>query len=186
MPTLITATYKYNRYAPLLVIVYCAATILLFTSSAVIPSPVLVLLIILFLAIPVYAAVKPRSIFSLRYVDEKKLSFTKDHLAWGEIKMPVTDLEKLEVYIYAFESFRHRVIKTSKISSGEYGDKNTLSFVYQGKSYDYTFYLGTYQHYKTLLQIIKEWKANGVSVSVRSAFEQDYIEGEMKALGLKG
>ena len=99
--------------------------------------------------------------------------------------MPVTDLEKLEVYIYAFESFRHRVTKATKISSGEYGDKNTLSFVYQGKSYDYTFYLGTYQHYKTLLQIVKEWKASGVSVSVRSAFEQDYIEREMKALGLK-
>ena len=158
---------------------------LLFTSSAAIPSPVLVLLIIIFLAIPIYAAVKPRSIFSLRYVDEKKLSLSKDHISHGDIKMPVSDVDKLQVYIFAFDSFRHRVNSgVGKLRSSEYGDKNTLSFVYQGKSYDYTFYLGTYQHYKTLLLILKEWKQNGISVTVRSAFEQDYIEREMKALGL--
>ena len=99
--------------------------------------------------------------------------------------MPVNNLDKLEVYIYAFESFRHRMIKATKISSGEYGDKNKLSFIYLGENYDYTFYLGTYQHYKILLQILKEWKARGVHLTVRSAFEQDYIEGEVKALGLK-
>ncbi len=61
----------------------------------------------------------------------------------------------------------------------EYGDQNKLSFEFQDKGYDFTFYLGDYSQYRAVLQIVYAWQKAGCHLLARSAFDDSYIQSEM-------
>ncbi|HTF27787.1 MAG TPA: hypothetical protein VK625_03025, partial [Flavitalea sp.] len=62
----------------------------------------------------------------------------------------------------------------------EHGNKNTLSFKYRNIPYDLTFFLGTFEHYDVLIQILKEWEAAGIPFKARSAFHDSYIREQVE------
>lgn len=182
---LITTVYKYKRAAPWMIGLTALATILFFFFSSAFPSFVSGLVVALLIFLAIYAALRPKSIFSVRSVDDRELVFTPDELIWGTLQMPMDELEKLEIYIYAYDTFKHQNtgFVGRKTFTTEYGDRNTITFVYRGVSYDLIFYLGTFSHYDTLIQIMQRWHEKGIAFSARSAFTDSYIREQEKLLG---
>ncbi len=101
-----------------------------------------------------------------------------ENIAWDGVVIPVKDVAKLSVYLYAFDNFRHgvREFGVGRQTTTEYGDLNKLNFIFQGKEYDFTFYLGNYTQYQVVLQIIDAWKTAGIRVAAKAAFEESYIQ----------
>jgi hypothetical protein len=157
---LTTTVYKYKRSAPWMIVLMVLATVLFFFFSSTFHPLMNVFAVALLVFLAVFAVLRPKSIFSLRTVDERKLVLTPDELMWGNWRMPVHEVEKLEIYIHAFDTFKHSTTGSvqRKACTTEYGDKNTITFVYRGIRYDLTFYLGTFNHYDMLVQIMKSWR----------------------------
>jgi Ca2+/Na+ antiporter len=182
---LTTTVYKYKRSAPWMLVLMVLGTVLFFYYSSAL-NPIMNLLgIALLIFFAVYAVLRPKSIFSLRSVDDRKLEITPDELIWGTLHMPIQEVEKLEIYIFAFDTFKHPTgsVMGQKATVTEYGDKNTIAFVYRGVKYDLIFYLGTFKHYDILVKIIQSWREKGIDFSARSAFEDSYIREQVKKLG---
>lgn len=143
--------------------------------------PVLIgVIVIVLVLVPVYAAIKPKSVFSIRDVDDRLLSISPESILWDGVTMPVKNVTDLHIYLFAFENFRHRENRTAGLTrtATEFGDQNKLRFKFQNKEYDFTFYLGNYQQYSTLMQIIQAWRDAGYEFSARNAFEYSYIQKE--------
>jgi len=145
------------------------------------PSIVVGVVVGIFLLLPIYGAIRPASFFSVRSVDERRLAMDAENIFWDERTMPVKDVTRLSIYLFAFENFRHREMGASGLTTitTEYGDQNKLSFKFQDKEYDFTFYLGDYSQYRAVLQIISAWQKTGCHLSARSAFEDSYIQSEI-------
>jgi Ca2+/Na+ antiporter len=183
---LTTTVYKYKRSAPWMVVLMVLATALFFFFSATFHPLMNAFGVALLVFFAVYAALRPKSIFSLRAVDERKLVLTPDELIWGNLRMPIHEVEKLEIYIHAFDTFKHTTSKGwvgKKTFTTEYGDRNAITFVYRGVRYDLTFYLGTFNHYDILVQIMKSWRNKGIDFSARSAFTDSYIREQVNRFG---
>ena len=182
---LTTTVYKYKRFAPWMIGLLAFATILFFFLSPTFPPIMNVIGVALLIFGAVYSALRPKSIFSLRTVDDRKLTITPDELIWGTVIMPINEVKKLEIYIHAFDAFRHRSSGSSmrKLGTSEYGDKNTIAFMYRDIRYDFIFYLGTFDHYDILVQIIQGWRDKGIDLSARSAFSDSYIREQNSIYG---
>lgn len=182
---LTTTVYKYKRSAPWLIGLMVLATVLFFVFSSRFDPLINVFGIAFLIFIAVYAALRPKSIFSLRAVDEQKLVLAPDELMWGTWRIPIHEVEKLEIYIHAFDTFKHTTARLGrgKLFASEYGDKNTITFVFRGIRYDLTFYLGTFDHYDILVKIMQSWREKGIDFSARSAFTDSYIREQVKRYG---
>lgn len=185
-PYITTTVYKYNRYAPWILGVYCILLVSLFIFSAYLPPVLVGICAAVLLLLPVYSVIKRKSIFSIRSVDERLLSIEANNVYWDGATIPLNDVTKLSIYLYAFENFRHAESGLMSPSSRttEYGDQNKLSFDYQDKEYDFTFYLSNYLQYQTALQIIKAWQSAGYEVKARTAFADAYIQQEVARYGV--
>ena len=181
MLKLTTTVYKYRRYAPLMMVAITAGTILSFLAG----SPLNILGIITLVGLAIYAGIKPKSIFSVRTVDERKLSFTAEEITWGNWLLPIHELENIDINIYAFDTFRHHLgnPNRSRTLTIEYGDRNTLAFSYRNTKYALTFYLGTFEHYDTLVKIMEMWREKGINFSAKSMFTDSYIREQVKLYG---
>lgn len=174
---LTTTVYKYKRAAPWMLVLLVLATFFVFFLAVYWASRCWYFCIV--------AVLRPKSILSVRSVDDRKLVFTTKMLIWGTVQMPVVEVEKLEIYIYAFDAFKHHGedARIGKAVVTEYGDKNTIAFVYRDVKYDLTFYLGTFEHYDTLVKIIKHWQKDGINLSARSAFTDSFIRKQVNLYG---
>lgn len=180
---LTTNVYKYKRSAPWMIVLIFLAIVSFFSLSSKL-SPVLNLLgIALLIFFAIYAALRPKSIFSIRSVDDRNLVFTPDELLFGTLRMPIAEIEKLDVYIYAYDTFKHYSNSRLKTYTTEYGDRNTISFVYSGTNYDLIFFLGTFNDYNTLVRIMQSWREKGIDFSARSAFTDSYIREQKNLFG---
>jgi hypothetical protein len=182
---LTTTVYKYKRSAPWMIVLIVLATVLFFFFSTTFHPLMNAFGVALLVFFAVYAVLRPKSIFSPRSVDERKLVLTPDELIWGTWRMPIHEVEKLDIYIYAYDTFKHRTTGPGgrmKYTT-EYGDRNTITFVYRGIPYDWTFYLGTFNHYDTLVQIMQRWREKGINFSARSAFTDSYIRKQENRFG---
>ena len=179
-PSITTFVYKYKAYAPWMLGVYSILLLFVFFISPFISQLAVGIAITVLLLLPVYAAIRPKSFFSVRSIDERKLSMDAENIIWDGVTIPVQKVEGLSIYLFAFDNFRHREVGATGIrnTKAEYGDQNKLNFVFQGKEYDFTFYLGDYPQYFAVLQIVNEWQAAGIQVSARSAFDHAYIQRE--------
>jgi Ca2+/Na+ antiporter len=182
---LTTTVYKYKRSAPWMLGLMVLGTVLFFYYSSSLPAFVNLIGIALLIFLAVYAVLRPKSIFSIRSVDDRKLELTPDELIWGTLRMPIQEVENLDVYIFAFDTFKHHTtsLMGRKATVTEYGDKNTIAFTYRGVKYDLIFYLGTFNHYDVLAKIIQRWREKGIDFSARSAFEDSYIREQVKKFG---
>jgi len=180
-PSITTSVYKYKPYAPWMLGAYCILLVLLFFLSPRMPSLAVGIIAAILLLLPIYAAIRPKSFFSIRSVDERKLSIDSGNVYWDGLTIPIKATGKLSIYLFSFDNFRHRELGVNgrNTLAIEYGDQNTLNFVFQNKQYAFTFYLGDYKQYRTVLQIISAWQKAGCEVSARCAFDDQYIQGEM-------
>ncbi|NML19527.1 hypothetical protein HHL16_01520 [Pseudoflavitalea sp. G-6-1-2] len=182
---LTTTVYKYKRSAPWLILLLVTATALLFIFSSRLNLWVSVLGVVLLFSLAVYAALRPKSLFSIRSADERLLTFTPDELIWGTVQMPIQEVEKLKVYIHAFNTFKHSASGNPKkhLYNTEYGDRNSISFVYRGTSHSLIFYLDTFEHYDILIKILQSWRGKGIELTARSAFSDSYIRKNVQWFG---
>jgi Ca2+/Na+ antiporter len=182
---LTTTVYKYKRAAPWMVVLIALSTVLFFLfSNSTYPFMSVIGIVLLFL-IAIYAALRPKSIFSLRSVDERKLVLTPEEIIWGTWRMGIHEVDNLEIYIHSFDSFKHSGTRNKRTMeySTEYGDRNSIAFVYCGIKYNLTFYLGTFIHYDTIFHIMQSWREKGIEFSARSAFSDSYIREHVKHFG---
>ncbi len=177
-----TSVYKYKPYAPWIIGTYCILLVTLFMVSTQLPAVVVGICAAILLSIPIYAAIKPKSFFSVRSVDDRKLSINKESIVWDAMTMPVKDLTKLSIYLFSFDNFRHEELGASglRTTTTEDGDKNKLNFVFGDKEYDFTFYIGNFSQYQIMLKIINAWQDAGYEVSARSAFDYSYVQKEVE------
>ena len=182
---LTTTVYKYRRSAPWMLALMVLGTVLFFYYSSSLPAYVNLIGIAVLIFLAIYAVLRPKSIFSIRSVDDRKLEITPDELIWGTLRMPIGEVENLDIYIFAFDTFKHHTtsLMGRKATATEYGDKNTIAFMYRGVKYDLIFYLGTFKHYDVLAKIIQRWREKGIEFTARSAFEDSYIREQVKKFG---
>lgn len=182
---LTTSVYKYSRFAPWMIVLIALGTVLFFLFSSALHPIMNVIGIIIIAFFAVFAALRPKSIFSIRAVDDRKLVLTPDELIWGTWKIPIHELEKIEVYIHAFDTFKYPTgrISGQVVFTREYGDRNTISFSYRDTKYDLTFFLGNFVHYDTLISIMRSWREQGLLFSARSAFTDSYIRQQVNLYG---
>ncbi|MBO9199399.1 MULTISPECIES: hypothetical protein [Niastella] len=179
---LTTTVYKYRRSAPWMLALMVVATVLFFYFSSSLHPLFNLLGIALLIFFAVYGVLRPKSIFSIRSVDDRKLVLTPDELIWGTLHIPIQEVEKLKVYIHAFDTFKHQNAGPvgRKLLTTEYGDRNNISFAYRGVGYDLIFYLGTFNHYDILVKIMGRWREKRIDFSARSAFEDSFIREQVK------
>jgi hypothetical protein len=177
-PFITTTVYKYNPYAPWILGVYCILLFVLFIFSPSLPSLIVGITAVVLLLLPVYAAIRRRSFFSIRSVDDRRLSIDAENIYWDGLTIPVQDVTGLNIYLYAFEDFKHRETSLARTAT-EFGDQNKLSFKFQDTEYDFTFYIADHIQYRTLLQIINAWQNAGHDVLARTAFEYSYIQEQI-------
>jgi hypothetical protein len=180
-----TLVYQYKRYAPWMLVGYCLMILGFFILSALLPTTAVIIYCAVLFALPVYAAIYPKSVFSVRSWDDRKLCIGAENISWEGRDMPVGELENLEIYIFAFDDFKHREdgFNGRQHEAIEPGDENKLDFDFQGKSFDFTFFLSDYAQYTDLLQIIENWEHAGYAYHARAAFEPEYIAREMRFFG---
>jgi len=179
-PFITTTVYKYRRYAPWILAAYCILLVTIFILSPSMSSVTVGIVVGVLLLLPIYAAIQPKSIFAVRSVDERKLSMDSRNIVWDGRTIPLEEVTDLNIYLFSFENFRHRETGVGfKMRATEYGDQNKLNFEFKDKKYDFTFYLGDYTQYRTVLQIITAWQKAGYDVSARAAFDHNYIQSEM-------
>jgi hypothetical protein len=179
LPKLTTTVYKYNRLAPWLILLYLVLTISFFVFSKKLPQEVTLIAVAFFVAIPIFAGIRSKSIFSLRSVDDRRLTLNPDQIVWGNRVVPINEVDNLNIYIFAFDSFTHLAGLGGRKT--EHGDRNKLEFNYKNTKYDLTFYLGTFEDYDTLVQIIETWRAAGIKLSAKTAFEDAYIRQQFNS-----
>lgn len=184
-PFITTTVYKYKPYAPWLLVAYCILLFAAFIFSSSMPPALIGVIMIVLVLVPVYAAIKPKSVFSIRDVDNRLLSISTESILWDGITIPVQDAIGLSIYLFAFENFRHSETYTGGLTktASEFGDQNKLTFKFQGKEYDFTFYLADYRHYSLLVQIIQSWRDAGYQISARNAWEFSYIQKQVALYG---
>lgn len=180
---LTTTVYKYKRFAHWGLLLLVAGVILFFFFSGSLNPLMNLFGIVALFSLAIFAAIKPKSIFSFRSVDDRKLVITPEELIWGTWRMPVQEIQKLEIYIYAFDSFKQVRTRSGGrkfFTNSEYGDRNTISFFYKGGRYHLVFYLGTFEHYDVLVRIIQSWREKGIVFSAKSAYTDNYIREQVK------
>ena len=184
-PSITTSVYKYKRYAPLLIGIYAILAVLVFLYSSAMTTLMVGIAIVVLLLVPIYGAIRPKSFFSARSVDERKLYIDSENIIWDGVTMPVKNVAGLSIYLFSFDNFKHAETWLFVMNSvaSEYGDQNKLNFTFDGRQYDFTFYIGNYTQYRAVLQIIEAWQKAGVRVFAKAAFEHSYIKSQNAIYG---
>lgn len=173
-PRLTTIFYRYNRYAPVIIVLYIVVFVSFFYISRGLPQYVSVIGVVLLIFPPIYGAIRKNSIFSLRRVDERRLTITPTHIQVGEQQYAVGEL-RIALYIGGFEDFKYSKNNKWITQNSIYGDQNHLSFRTAKGVEDFQFYLRDYKSYQSLCAVADAWKLSGVSLVVKEQFTREFI-----------
>jgi len=174
---LTTILYKYNPYARFFVVLYTVSIFLvcLFTSH-LLPMYVLWLASCIW-AIPlVYAAISKKTVFNFRALDNRLLTLSPSYIKVGHERYIIQEVA-IELHINAYDGFIYRIRREGLLTpQAAYGNNNTLLFQYKGVTYDNEFHLCDYNSYKTLYQLVDQWRAAGIPVIVKEAFTREFVD----------
>jgi len=173
---LTTLLYKYNPYARFILCLYASFILVLYMFTCDKVPPYLINLGLCVMLMPlVYGAISKKTIFNFRAWDNRPLTLASSYIQIGKQQFNVADL-KIELHVHAYDGFLFRVRRKGLlIPQSTYGDNNVLNFQYQGQHYDVEFLLRDYDSYITLIQLIEEWKALGVPITVKEIFNRDFV-----------
>jgi hypothetical protein len=177
-PQLTTVFYRYNRYAPVIILLYVAAFVTFFFISLSLSPIISAVGFLLLILPPIYGAIRKKSIFSLRRIDERRLTLTPTHIQVGDVQFDVSDL-KIALYIGGFEDFRYSKNNKWITQNSIYGDQNHLSFRTAKGVENFQFYLRDYKAYQSLCAVADAWKSAGVKVAVKEQFTREFVRDQV-------
>lgn len=174
--TLTTLLYKYNPYARFVFFLYASTILVLYLLTCDKVPPYLINLGLCVMLLPlVYGAIFKRSVFNFRAWDSRLLTLSTSYIQIGKQRFDMADV-KLELHVHAYDGFLYRVRRKGLlVPQSTYGDNNMLYFQHQGVNYDVEFLLRDYDSYNTLIQLIDEWQAMNVPVTVKEIFNRDFV-----------
>ena len=175
---LITVFYRYNRFAPVIIVLYVLVFGAFFYMSMDMKPWVTVIGFAVLIFPPLYGAIRKKSLFSLRTWDERKLILTPDHIQVGEVKYPIADL-RIALQVHGFDGFAYSKNNKWITRNSIYGDQNYLSFRLNKKVEDFQFYLKDYNAYIALYEVIKEWKNQKIPLVLKESFEFDFVRDQV-------
>lgn len=176
---LITVFYRYNRFAPVIILLYVAVFVVFFFMSRDLPSYVQMIGFGVLVLPPVVGAIGKKSFFNLRTWDERKLTLHREYILVGEVKYPVANL-KIALHIHGFDGFAYS--KNNKWISRNtiYGDQNYISFKSDKKVEDFQFFLKDFKAYEAVCDVAEAWKADGVTVVVKEQFKRAFVRDQVQ------
>jgi hypothetical protein len=176
-PVLTTLIYKYNPYARFLVVLYVVSMFLIGVFVCDLIPMYIVWLALCIWALPlVYAGISKKTVFNFRALDSRQLTLSAACIKVGKERYPIADAA-IELHLNAYEGFIYRIRHEGLLKpQATYGVNNELLFTYRGNSYDYEFHLRDYNDYTTLYQLIDQWKAAGVKLTVKESFTREFVD----------
>ena len=179
MSMLTTIFYKYNRYALVIVILYVLVfgAFLYFTPR--LPRYVTIAGFAILILPPIIAAIRNKSRFTIRRVDERRLILTPTHIQIGEAQYPVAGL-KIALYIAGFDNFKYSKRNKWITQNTIDGDQNHLSFKVNGKVEDLQFFLRDFKAYENLCSVVDGWLTGGISIVVKEQFKRDFVREHVR------
>ena len=176
---LTTVFYKYNRFAPMIIILYVLVFGGFFYISMDLPAYVTAIGFALLILPPIIGAIRKKSFFNLRSWDERKLTLSAEYIQVGEQQFPVPGL-KIALHIHGFEGFCYSKNNKWITRNSIYGDQNYLSFKHDNKVEDFQFFLRDFKAYETLCNIAEAWKANGITLVVKEQFKREFVRDQVQ------
>lgn len=172
--------YRYRPYARLFLLLYIAAIVLFFFffQTAAAGNRWLVILFTAFLLIPpLWGALRPRSLFSLRRIDDRLLVLTPGAIQLGSRRIPLEQVERLAIYVEAYYGFTYstRRLRATASEYSSYGDRNALSFRTGGQLTDLEFLLADYRQWRQLYAVLDSWKKAGIPFQLKEAFDPNLV-----------
>ena len=122
--------------------------------------------------------------YRTRVADENRLTFSTDGIDYGDDHYPVSELEAVAVYLYAFENFEYRDGFVAGGAEADVyvkapGDQNKISFRVSETVYDYDFYLDDFARFSAVRNVLNDWATQGVNVVLKQHFDDEFIIREM-------
>lgn len=183
-PQLTTLFYRYNRFAPVIIVLYVVVFVTFFFISRGMPAYATGIGFAILIVPPIYGAIRKKSFFSLRRIDDRRLILTATHIKVGELEWLVSEL-KIALYIGGFENFKYSKNNKWITQNSIYGDQNHLSFRAGKKVEDFQFFLRDYKSYEALCAVTDAWKTAGNSLVVKEQFTRDFVRRHVKNSGIK-
>lgn len=183
-PQLTTIFYRYNRFAPVIIVVYVVLFVSFFFISRDMPAYVSAIGFAILIFPAIFGAIRKKSIFSLRRIDDRRLILNATHIKVGDQQYLVSDL-KIALYIGGFENFKYSKNNKWITQNSIYGDQNHLSFRVGKNVEDFQFFLRDYKSYEALCTVTDAWKSAGNSLVVKEQFTREFVRKHVQQLGLK-
>jgi len=177
-----TRVYKYNPHTFTVLGIYSLCFIVFFYLIFWMSVSEMLLFGGILIAIPLYVRYGNNEKVKLRTWDENRLVFSSIGIDYGNAHYPVNELETASIFLEAFTGFEHREPGPGmqrNIYIKAKGDRNKISFRYQGEIIDFTFCLANYAEFCTFRAVINDWAMAGVNVALKQVYEDDFIIGEM-------
>lgn len=174
----VTVFYRYNRFAPAIILLYVLAFGAFFYISMDLSPWVTVVGFLALIFPPIYGAIRKKSLFNLRTWDERRLTFTPEFIQVGEVKYPITDI-RMALHINGFEGFAYSRKNKWIARNSIYGDQNYLSFRVDKKVQDFQFYIKNYKAYVSLYDVIDQWKKKGVKLVLKESFSFEFVRDQV-------
>lgn len=176
---LTTVFYKYNRFAPVIIILYVLVFVVFFFISRDLPGYVSLIGFAVLILPPIIGAIRKKSFFNLRSWDERKLTLTPTAIQVGDQQFAVAEL-KIALHIHGFEGFSYSKNNKWITRNSIYGDQNYLSFKLGKQVEDYQFFLRDYNAYEALCNVAAAWKSSGVILVVKEQFKREFVRDQMQ------
>jgi hypothetical protein len=178
-PKLTTIFYKYNRYALVIIILYVLVFVTFFYYTTRMPMYATVTGFAILILPPIIAAIRNKSVFTIRRVDERRLTLTPAHIQIGDMQLAVADL-KIALYIGGFDNFKYSKRRKWITQNTIDGDQNHLSVKLNGKVEDLQFFLRDYKSYESLCSVVDAWLSAGISIVIKEQFKRDFVRKQVE------
>ena len=175
-----TRVYKYNPNTFVVLGIYSLCFIVFFYLIFWMSVSEMLLFGGILIAIPLYVRYGNNEKVKLRSWDENRLIFSSKGIDFGNAHYPIKELETAAIFLEAFTGFEHREPGIQRnIYMKAKGDRNKISFHYQGKEIDFIFCLASYDEFCTFRAVIDDWARAGLNFSLKQVYEDNFIAEEM-------
>jgi hypothetical protein len=178
-----TLIYKYNPYARFLLVLYTVSMLLVCLFICDIIPMYIIWMALCIWAIPlVYAGISKKTVFNFRSLDSRLLTLSTSFIKVGIEQYPVKDIS-IELHINAYDGFIYRIRQEGLLTpQTTHGNNNMLLFTYKGVTYDYEFHLPNYASYTTLCELVDQWRAAGMRITVKETFTREFVSKQYERM----
>ncbi|HET7001307.1 MAG TPA: hypothetical protein VFI33_08365 [Puia sp.] len=175
-----TRVYKYNPHTFVVLGIYSLCFVVFFYLIFWMSVSEMLLFGSILIAIPLYVRYGNNEKVKLRRWDENRLTFSSKGIDFGNAHYPINGMEMTAIFLEAFTGFEHREPGMQRnIYMKAKGDRNRISFRYQGEEIDFTFCLASYADFCTFRAVINDWERAGLEFSLKQVYEDNFIVEEM-------